>query len=460
MSTNIKISDLVKTLPSNHPDYPKLRYTKIVDKIKLGEPFSLLSGSTRLDYASAEIKKAFEAGDIESLKRKQNLFVELGKKKNVKVTDIKKSEISSGVSLGSEKTDLVESAQCLFCSLVFNVYNKQIKTDHLILPSDIEKAMAYVDTSVKVNKTVFDLPDDWIDSSIVVANKLFQKYGSVATKYTFHHQSSTVKKIEQAFKKVNQKERAFGNINKWSPADIYMAASMVNLTQLLKEKTLKGLNGELLTHFNKKTFIGVSLKKVGSSATLKSVNVNKSKGATGASIGRKKLIIRSPGGSIYDSMDTYVQWGNSPIEKIQFRTFATDAAGLSSWQGELKGEIANHGKIGSKALSYIVKTHLGKELPKPSLVAQRVKDADDSLCEEIYNMTKFLIGSQNLPSLDMHMKLCYENEPKWRYSKYQGLKIASILKRANRNDADQAIADFYYYAGSATTVSAPHLKIQ
>ena len=70
-------------------------------------------------------------------------------------------------------------------------------------------------------------------------------------------------------------------------------------------------------------------------------------------------------------------------------------------------------------------------------------------------------GTQNLPdSMDEHIKKCYEQDPKWRYSKYLGLKIAAILKDLNKGEGDEVVSAFYYYAGSQSEYSAPHLKLE
>ena len=63
-----------------------------------------------------------------------------------------------------------------------------------------------------------------------------------------------------------------------------------------------------------------------------------------------------------DAMDGYIQWGSSPSEKIQFRSFGGESS-LTGWQGEIKGTSANQGKISLGPINFILKRHGLKQLP-------------------------------------------------------------------------------------------------
>ena len=127
---NLDLSELAKQFSSKHPEYPKLRYTKLVEKISKGDPFEMSSGGKKkLDYATAAIKKAFVAGDLQKLKGNKNLFVELGKKNIIKIDQLKKTKEfggGGGSGAGADVTKLAESAQCLYCALVFHVFKRKI----------------------------------------------------------------------------------------------------------------------------------------------------------------------------------------------------------------------------------------------------------------------------------------------------------------------------------------------
>ena len=209
---NLDLSELAKQFSSKHPEYPKLRYTKLVEKISKGDPFEMSSGGKKkLDYATAAIKKAFVAGDLQKLKGNKNLFVELGKKNIIKIDQLKKTKEfggGGGSGAGADVTKLAESAQCLYCALVFHVFKRKMKLDEVITKKHFNDAKRFIDTDEKFEKMVSDLPDDWVKSSILGANKLYEKYRG--KNFIFHRGSSTVDKIEGAFKVINRVEGAFG----------------------------------------------------------------------------------------------------------------------------------------------------------------------------------------------------------------------------------------------------------
>ena len=64
-----------------------------------------------------------------------------------------------------------------------------------------------------MKKILKDLPSLWRNSCILGAERLSQEFGG--KKYTFHRQSTWVKKLEDHFKVLNRKSgKYFSNINK------------------------------------------------------------------------------------------------------------------------------------------------------------------------------------------------------------------------------------------------------
>jgi len=228
--SELKLADLLKQFPERHPDYPKLRLEKIISKIQAGDLFEMKNGTKKnLIYASTSIENAFKRGEagVSSLKGNTNLFKDSNTNAIVKITDIKKTKEfggGGGSGAGADITKLAESAQCLYSALVFYVFSKQIKLDEPITLEQFKKASKHIVTDENLDNMINNLPDDWVKSSILGANKLYEKYGSLKSSknFIFHRGSSTVDQIEGSFKRINRSENAFGNINKWSPADIYI----------------------------------------------------------------------------------------------------------------------------------------------------------------------------------------------------------------------------------------------
>ena len=78
--------------------------------------------------------------------------------------------------------------------------------------------------------------------------------------------------IESVFSRINKDEKAFGNLNKWSPADIYMISNNVNLGKLSQERSLRGLNAQMYEYIKNNQVIGVSLKKMYGSGRISKKN--------------------------------------------------------------------------------------------------------------------------------------------------------------------------------------------
>ena len=174
--------------------------------------------------------------------------IELKKSKSI-IKLIYKKGAGGGSGAGAAVTKMAESAQALYAALAFNVLKRPI-TNKDLTKENFKKALATADTDEKFEKLINDLPDDWIESSIAGANALYKRYGGKAS-FTFHRGSSLVNLIEKTFTDINRQERAFGNLNKWSPADIYMISNPSAVRDISEEKTLKGLNEKMFEYVQK-----------------------------------------------------------------------------------------------------------------------------------------------------------------------------------------------------------------
>lgn len=461
MAGKLKLADLAKQFAARHPDYPKQRYTKLISKIETGEAFAMLNGKDKiLDYASNDIKLKFKRGDLDSLKRNQNLFKEKTTGLTVRLDALEKTDEfggGGGSGAGAEITALVESAQCLYCALVWYVFKRKMKLDEVVTPTQFKTAYDFCDVTESLESLKQNLTEDWIKSSILGANKLYEKYSTIRDA-RFHRGSTKVNEIEAIFKAINRKEGAFGDINKWSPADMYIFKNMQDISSIKEEKTLKGLNGEMIKLYLDKKVIGVSLKKCENQAKFSNININESKGTTSGVKFVKYITKANDRATIYDSMDAYLYFGDRSFDRIQWRSFGT-GDGLTGFQGEIKGETANQGKVSLGPASFIIKQYSGVILPTSSSIASRVRRKDDTLCKEIYEMAKKL-GVNNLPPMADHIIMCYQQPPKWRYAKYLAFKVLTTIDAQSKAKKDKITSDLYYYAGSKSSFAAPYAKIE
>jgi len=374
--------------------------------------------------------------------------IELKKSKSV-IKLIYKKGAGGGSGAGAAVTKLAESAQALYAALAFNVLKRQI-TNKDLTKENFKKALETADTDEKFEKLINDLPDDWIESSISGANALYKKYGGKG-KYTFHRGSKLVETIEKIFTTINRQERAFGNLNKWSPADIYMIADKSAIRDISEEKTLKGLNEKMFECIQKNTVIGVSLKKNETgTAKLSEKNFPTDSKITTASFRGTSTNL--------DAMDGYIKWGLAVSEKIQFRSFGGETS-LTGWQGEIKGASANQGKVSLGPLNYILKRHGFKELPSSLESARLAEQNSDKHAEDIAKMMVEykLIKSSEVSAMT---KTIQTKSNKYRYSKYLVLKLLLEMERAPKDKADEVVKDIYLYASSQASFSAPYIKLE
>ena len=372
--------------------------------------------------------------------------IELKKSRSI-IKLIYKRGAGGGSGAGAAVTKLAESSQALYAALAFNVLKRKI-TIKDVNKENFQKAAGTAITDEDFNKMVNDLPDDWINSSISGANALYQLYGSKG-KFTFHRGSQQVNIIESTFTSINRQEKAFGNLNKWSPADIYMISNNNAVRDISEERTLKGLNSMMFEKIQNYEVIGVSLKKItGGSGRITKKNFPTDKKSTTASF--KGTTTQ------FDSMDGYIRWGDSTTEKIQFRSFGGEAS-LTGWQGEIKGASANQGKVSLGPINYILKRHGLQQLPDSKQSAALAKANTESHAKEIASMMKSygLISDVQETAQTIRSK-----SDKYRYSKYLVLKLLLTMNSAGKDKQDEVVKDLYLYASSQASFSAPYIKLE
>jgi hypothetical protein len=370
-------------------------------------------------------------------------------KSNSMIKLIYKKSGGGGSGAGAALTKLTECAQALYAALVFNVLKREM-TINDVTKDNFVKAMATTSIDTSFQSILNDLPDDWINSSIAGANSLFRKFRGKAN-FTFHRGSTQVNLIESTFTRINKEERAFGNLNKWSPADIYMISNSANLNQISGEATLKGLNIRMFELIKNSQVIGVSLKKiVGGAAAISQKNFPTDTRATKAKYRGMTTNL--------DAMDGYIQWGSSPSEKIQFRSFGGESS-LSGWQGEIKGTSANQGKISLGPINFILKRHGLRQIPTSTQSATLATKNSIEHCRTIAEMMarNGVVSGNQIEEVAKSIQL---KSNKYRYSKYLVMKLFEIFSTMPANLKDEVVQDFYLYASSQAVYSAPYYKME
>jgi hypothetical protein len=162
--------------------------------------------------------------------------------------------------------------------------------------------------------------------------------------------------------------------------------------------------------------------------------------------------------SLFGSMDVYFTASPGNIE-VQFR--ATDTAG-KTWQGEVMGESAKHGKIGGGVLDNVLRSVLGQSnglfaktgYSKTSAIAT----AADTLDNKIFKLAtdnKDMFEDEE----DITLDAISSKDKKWKFAKYLGLTFADIMRTANTSDSNDVATKLYLYATSESDQSAPYIKV-
>ena len=333
---------------------------------------------------------------------------------------------------------------------------KDIDPEYIVTLEDLEAVSGSVDTDEPLGKIHEFLINDpsWMKSSIKTANKLYGATKYRNTKFKFHRGTSIVNIVENHFKKVNAADgRPFSNINKWTPADIYMCDHSFDTTMITNEMIFQGgINKVLKQLIKEKKLIGVSLKKVTSSqGNLTEHNF------TRASLTVKKPFESVGSKTLMGSMDVYVKGQGV---SVQFR--ATDAEG-KTWQGEVMGTAAKHGKVGGGVMNYIMESVYGKGegvwKNYPSAAAVSVASNGSALDRKIFTLAGRNKTAVVGPNETVNLSEISTMRPQWKFAKYIGLEVVDRMMSGSAAERDEITTKIYLYATSASDNSAPYIKI-
>jgi hypothetical protein len=411
-------------------DDREFRVDLFLRKYKTGEPFVLTTGKEVILKYNPEIEKAIKSKDSK-LAQSIGLETQDGDKLAFgKLAKTKEFGGGRGSGGGSDSTRATESAQCVYLTAIW----KDANTD--FSPSAIQDAFRQTPTDASADE-VMSIPDEWIESSIATAKILKKALGK--KEYSFHRGSAWVDVLENKFKALNKVEKTFSNVNKWTPADIYMVAKGAeNKYDIEGAESIQYLNNELLKAYTARDIIGVSLKKVSGKPRASQVNYKKPFKApkfTSVSYGKRDF---------FKAKDGYI-FGSGGFQ-MQFRTYPT-------FQCEIIGNKAKHGKVshgGIDAALYAVtrdKTENRKQLEA------FIKKDRDAFLDKFYG---FYDGAVDNPVDKETFKSNLENKNvDWLVSKYYITSIFVMIKGREQ----EFMSHLTRVAKSQSPMSAVHLKV-
>jgi len=377
---------------------------------------------------------------------------------NKKIRINVKPPVGGGYS-ASKKTSIAESAQAVYCQYV--VDNVGVTVDSVIDSAKLKQAYDKCVTTGASFEEIESIDPDWKKSSIMGALRLKRPYNSG---YKYLRGGDFVDAVKDAFDKVKRAQKISLDLNKWSPADIYIAKNGFTVQQLKEEldgvKTWESLNARMLKLMTSKTFIGVSLKKMKSSATLIPVNVS--------SVDRHntdKITYEKMSSPIYSTSGyLYAKKGASTVE-VNLRTFTSDGG----FAGEITGGgSARHGKVGHGPINKILNSHGLPELPDNPTSRSIANQGTDKMAQWVAktSVSLGLIKPNQEAEAEMNWKspkpsAKSDNPVNYRQSKYLTVKLLEIIKGINDNDKrSMVIEDMVRYATSTIRgISGPYMKL-
>lgn len=359
----------------------------------------------------------------------------------------KKKKGGGGSGAGAALTKLSESSQCLYAAVAFGLGRHITNSD--VNAANAERFKHLFETDEKTESMLNDLPDDWITSCVLGANKLFDQFNNKGP-FVFHRGSKTVDDIENQFKRIKKVEGIRMDLNKWSPADIYMIKSNFDIKCLKSEQTILGLNQCMQERLLNHTCMGVSLKKIKGTANLGQMNVFTERKVT------KQFDSLSMN---YDSIDVYLNLTGGT--RIQFRSFGGQSS-LTGWQGEVKGANANQGKISLGPVNMILKNHGITPIPVDFARKIQSKSNKPSIMDMVKNG---LLTYTNMNAAQWEQLVIEKSNKKlldsFLYSKSHCVALWRALDSIkDKTKKDQLVEDLYLYASSQSQYSAPYWKLQ
>ena len=358
-----------------------------------------------------------------------------------RVRIIYKLKDNRGSGGGADDTRRNESAQALYAAIAFGLKRKITIED--INGVNVKKFSDKFVIDENVNIILDELPDEWIESSLLGANKLYEKFKK--GKYVFHRGSKQVDLINDIFSRVKKLEKFRMDINKWNPSDIWMISEGFDFKELSKERTILGLNQVIQDKLEDESLIGVSLKRMVGSASISPKNVFKDMKTT-----------RTYNGYEYSkkSIDAYILLSGGT--KIQYRSFGA-GTGLTGFQGEVKGANANQGKISLGPTNMILRNHGVAQVPTNA--ADRVRREPLAVFNDIsIGLKKYAkMSTSEITKLAVDEKIVTQ---KFLYSKLQATQLITILESLKPNLRDQIVEDLYLYASSQSKYSSSYYKLE
>ena len=469
------------SLKGENYTYESFEVTKVADsdRGKIRFAMKVYVPQAERVTAAANIKEALGESDITvEVKDETQLDVfidDLGKKIRLDV----KPDSKKGSGGGSEATRIQEGAQCVYTAIRF--YKGEVDQ---VSEEDLQFGMKLVQVPGLKIEEIQSLPKVWKESSMRGADKIIKgiKELGAPKQYYFVRGDNDIDDgaIKKAFLRV-KKQTNIKSEDKWNPADIWIAKRGFDISPIKNLNTAAEINKFIDEKFTSKELIGVSLKKsegitepIETSSAKFSIMNREPPEERRAKVSSYKWVDsnRTGGYDLYfenkgkQSIDVYVYYGSGEFDKFQLRNFGGKKA---SWQIELKGATAAHGRCGGGNVASIVNEYAPNAMPWDNTNFYNScnptnRNATIGITREIsellveFDAKNIVRGLSQQRDLAHYRSLIAYKSQEWRYSKLNGLRFLKAL-RDNPSKADQIIQALYLFASSQLDFSSAFVKV-
>jgi len=390
----------------------------------------------------------------------------------------------------ADKTALQEAAQALFCSLAdylgeketLKVFDKSVyktyeefmtkyepkgnENIYQIIKKAYDKNVNTPGVSLKDIETFLQNDKTWFHSSINIAKKMISEVSSISAKFSkiknvnwsniiyVRGDEEVMGNIFKLFSAANKalKEsvgnaKAFGDINKWSPADIYFASTngktviSASVTKLNKTKsiTFDELNELISDLIESGDLLPLSLKKQPGDVTIEKVNFDSSKKVI-------PYVYAGIGGSKQDNRSLIVRI--SETDKSKDLVFRHDASTSTNSGGTYKLEIRlKEARGGSLSGNKIIDTIKKVDASFASSLESTMKKSKAQFADEFKKKTEGITKSSHP---DRYRAIREEVSKKY-FADIVNKKIQDYLEKNRRTGKSTKLIKAFVSAASSSS---------
>ena len=342
----------------------------------------------------------------------------------------------------SYTTKMQETLHCIGLSIL--QLKRNLTNEMLLDKSLVKEAMdKFCDVDASYNDVIkfIDEQPSWVSSVTIACNEL-KNSPYLSNGYVFHRGSSFMSSIYNEFNKLKNKIGLKLANDKWNPSDVWAS----KLNTIPSFDSLLELNDFIREQLKKKTLVGISLKKVGKSASV-TIEDNTEQ--------MKPLHykgIKKPGKNMFS---TGISIESDTPYSVNIRSFRISKDADVTGEVIKKGGSARHGKVNLKP---IINEYNIPQIPKNRISSStdiELKDIVITLWRDaghVFSNNDIEREFKNRIETGIQSRVGY-----WQ-SIIHALEIGAYLHK-NKGQADDILNKMFIMASSKSNMSSIFIKV-